>query len=390
MTIEASLIWQSPQASHCDRLLVADSALLADGRWARAAEQVRGLDVSNDASAELDAAAWLQPAGQPIAEIPVGEFRLAAAFPVPGRFYPRSAFRSLAQNPRDMRAAWLLEVTAATLRVDANHPLSPYGAKLRFGNQPNEPTRGVRMVELFDGPGMQVPAQSVETTYLQPHGMLRQDATADSVFYTRPRMTHHLDATCRAAIGDLYARFLQPGMRVLDLMSSWVSHLPDSPAALQVSGLGMNAEELAANPRLSELLVQDLNQNVELPWPDAVFDVVVCTASIEYLLDPAAVMAQVRRVLKPSGMFIVTFSDRWFPSKAIQVWSELHPFERLGMVVGLLRDAGFSALHSETRRGLKRPEDDKYINQRLYADPLFAAWGQVQVALPISSPRHET
>jgi SAM-dependent methyltransferase len=378
MTIEASLIWQSQQASHCDRLLVADSALLADGRWVRAAEQVRGLDgvdAMNNASVELDAAPWLQPAGQPIAEIPVGEFRLATTLPAPGRFYPRSAFRSLAQNPRDMRAARLLEATEDRLRVDANHPLAACGAKLRFCNQPNEPTRGVRMAELFDGPGMQVPAQSVEMTYLQPHGMLRQDAAVDALFYAKARMTHHLDAVCRAEISALYVRVLKPGQRVLDLMSSWVSHLPASTEALQVAGLGMNQAELDANPRLSERVVQDLNLNAVLPWPDAQFDVVLCTASIEYLLDPAAVLAQVRRVLKPGGVFVVTFSDRWFPTKSIQVWSELHPFERLGLVLALLRDAGFSGLHSETRRGLKRPEDDKYIENRLYSDPLFAAWG---------------
>jgi SAM-dependent methyltransferase len=102
----------------------------------------------------------------------------------------------------------------------------------------------------------------------------------------------------------------------------------------------------------------------------------VCTASIEYLRNPAAVVAEVRRVLKPGGVFIVTFSDRWFPTKAVKVWSELHPFERLGWVLAVLQGAGFTDLHSETRRGLQRPQEDKYIEQRLYSDPLFAAWGR--------------
>jgi len=385
MAIEASLIWQSRHASHRDCLLVADSALLADGRWARSVAALRGADMAANRSAELDATAWLQPAGQAIAEIPISAFRLATTrlatthlattIPTPGRFYPRSAFVSLAQSPRDMRPARVLEATEESLRVDVNHPLAGNPATLTFSEQPQEATRGVRMVELFDGPGMQAPAQSLATTYLSPRGMQRQDAAADAVFYAQPRMTHHLDAVCRAEIGALYGRFLKPGQRVLDLMSSWASHLPANPVDLNLAGLGMNAAELDANPRLSERVVQDLNLDAELPWPAAEFDAVLCTASIEYLLDPVAVTAQVRRVLKPGGVFIVTFSDRWFPTKAIQVWSELHPFERLGLVLGLLRDAGFSDLHSETRRGLKRPEDDKYINQRLYSDPLFAAWG---------------
>lgn len=376
MAIEAALLWQSGHASHCDRLLVADSALLADGRWARAAEQVRGVaDGSGvDASVELDAAPWLQPTGQAVVELAASQFRLSTR-PVAGRFYPRMAFTSLAQSPRDMRAAHLLAVTADTLRVDPNHPLAGSAAKLVLRSQPDEPTRGVRMLELFDGPGMQSPAESAATTYLQPRGRVRQDMAADAVFYAQARMTHHLDAVCRAEISALYGRFLKPGQRVLDLMSSWVSHLPMSAVDVQVAGLGMNQQELDANPRLAERVLQDLNLEAELPWPDARFDVVLCTASIEYLLDPAAVAAQVRRVLKPDGVFVVTFSDRWFPTKAIQVWSELHPFERLGLVLALLRDAGFSDLHSETRRGLKRPEDDKYSENRLYSDPLFAAWG---------------
>lgn len=376
MAIEASLRWCGETASHCDRLLIADSACLADGRWARAAEQARGAE----AEVEIDAAPWLVPAGQAIVEIPAGEFRLPTS-PLPGRFYPRMAFPSLALNARDMRPTHLLAATDDMLKVDPNHPLAGVDAKLILQSLPLEPTRGVRMIELFDGPGMQAPARSA-SVYLQSEGLSRQDAAEDAVFYAQPRLTHHLDAVCRAEISTLYTRFLKPGQRVLDLMSSWESHLPHmhlphSPHAFTVAGLGMNAAELDANPRLDDRVVQDLNARPELPWGESEFDVVVCTASIEYLLNPAAVMAEVRRVLKPGGVFIVTFSDRWFPTKAIKVWSELHPFERLGMVLALLRDAGFHDLHSETRRGLKRPEDDKYIDQRLYSDPVFAAWGRI-------------
>jgi SAM-dependent methyltransferase len=375
MAIEASLHWQSERSyTHRDRLLLADNAFLADGRWARAAEQARSLG-----EAEIDPAPWLQPAGQEPVDLPASQFRLPTA-PIPGRFYPRMAFTSLAQSPRDMRATRLLAAADGLLRVDPNHPLAGSGAKLIFRVEPLEATRGVRMVELFDGPGMQAPSRNPAVTYFQATGFDRQDAADDAVFYAQPRLTHHLDATCRAAISELYRRFLRPGQRVLDLMSSWASHLPESPTDLRVAGLGMNATELAANPRLSELVVQDLNVAAELPWSDAIFDVVVCSASIEYLLNPAEVMAQVRRVLKPGGVCVVTFSDRWFPGKAIKVWSELHPFERLGLVLALFQRTGFTDIHSETRRGLKRPEDDKYIDQRLYSDPLFAAWGYAPVS----------
>jgi hypothetical protein len=371
MAIEASLIWQSQQAHHRDAVLLVESALLADGRWARVTEQLRGL---SDAKVELDPAPWLQPAAQAIVDIPVNQFRLYTQ-PVAGRFYPRMAFTGLAQNPRDMRPTRLVDVADDLLKVDPNHPLAGVNASLVFQNSTLEPTRGVRMVELFDGPGMQVSATNPAQTYFEPAGLVPQNTEADDVFYALTRMSHHLDAVCRAEITALYRRLLKPGQRVLDLMSSWVSHLPEELEGLSVAGLGMNLTELYANSRLIDCVVQDLNTQPKLPWGAAEFDVVVCTASIEYLRHPQAVMAEVKRVLKPGGVCVITFSDRWFPTKAIRVWSQLHSFERLGLVLTLLRDAGLVDLHSETRRGLKRPDDDKYIDQRLYSDPLFAAWG---------------
>ena len=123
-------------------------------------------------------------------------------------------------------------------------------------------------------------------------------------------------------------------------MASHDSHLPGR-LGLDLCGLGLNDAELAANPQLSERVAQDLNACPLLPWPDASFDAVICTASIEYLTHPAEVLAEARRVLKPGGLLALSFSDRWFPTKAIAVWSRLHEFERLGLVLHLLREAGF-------------------------------------------------
>lgn len=368
--LEARLVWRGEAASHRDRLILADNAFLADGRWARAAEAAR-----REGQASLDAAPWIQPAGLALATLPRGHFRMRVE-PVPGRFYPRAAFADLAQGPRDLRPVRLLAADAAQLTVDPNHPLAGAPASLEIARTSLEPAPGTRMVELFDGPGLQRPPDDPATAYLGLDGFARQDETADARFYHQPRFTHHLDAACRREIAGLYGRFLVPGQRVLDLMSSWVSHLPEAPADPHLAGLGMNQDELAANPRLAERVVKDLNERSDLPWGDGVFDLVVCTASVEYLLRPAQVLAEARRVLKPGGACVVTFSDRWFPTKAIRVWSELHPFERLGMVLALLRGAGFTDLATETLRGLKRPEDDKYADQRTFSDPLFAAWGR--------------
>ena len=368
--LEARLTWASGAARHRERLILADNAFLADGRWAGAAAAAR-----QGGAAALDAAPWTLPAGQEPAWLPRGDCRMRVA-PVPGRFYPRIAFAGLAQGLRDLRPVRLLAADAERLLVDANHPLAGVAASLEILRTELEPAPGTRMQELFDGPGMQRPPADPAAAYLGLDGFARQDEAADAHFYRQTRLVHHLDAACRRQIGALYGRYLGPGRRVLDLMSSWASHLPEEPADLHVAGLGMNRDELAANPRLAERVVKDLNERTDLPWGEAAFDLVLCAASVEYLLRPRDVLAEVRRVLKPGGACIVTFSDRWFPGKAIRVWGEIHPFERLGMVLALLNGAGFVDLETETLRGLLRPADDPYVDQRLFADPLYAVVGR--------------
>jgi SAM-dependent methyltransferase len=164
-------------------------------------------------------------------------------------------------------------------------------------------------------------------------------------------------------------------MRVLDLMSSWTSHLP-ADQGLQVAGLGMNPEELARNPLLAERVVRDLNFDPTLPWGHAHFDLAVCTVSVEYLVRPVDVFREVARVLRPGAPFLLTFSERWFPPKVARIWTELHPFERMGLALAYFRGAGgYTALNTESVRGLLRPEDDKYASMTPLSDPVYAVWG---------------
>lgn len=369
MSIEARLEWNCPLASHVDRLVLRESALQAAGRWAAAGETL-----DEAAEARMDASPWCQPAGLPPAVMPRGHFRLRAD-PVPGRFYPRMVFADLAQGPRDLYPVRLLACDEDKIRVDPNHALADRAPQLVLRRTDAESVPGTRMAELFAGPGLQQLPADPGQAYFSLEDVSRLDEDVDERFYAQPRLVHHLDAACLARVSRLYGRFLRPGMRVLDLMASWSSHLPDAATDLFVAGLGMNAAELAANPRLSERVVKDLNARDGLPWGDACFDLVVCTASIEYLVRPQGVMAEVRRVLRPGGTCVVSFSDRWFPPKAIRVWGEIHPFERPALVLSLFHGAGFRDLHTESLRGLARPGDDKYAEQRATSDPLFAVWG---------------
>ena len=158
-------------------------------------------------------------------------------------------------------------------------------------------------------------------------------------------------------------------------MASHDSHLPESIQPARLAGLGMNAEELDSNPRLTERIVHDLNRDPALPLGAGEFDVVLCALSIEYLVRPEAVLREAARVLKPGGTCVVSFSERWFPPKAVNPWPKLHPFTRVAWVLRHLQRAGFIDLHAESLRGLPRPADDKYIRQTRFSDPLYAVWG---------------
>lgn len=168
----------------------------------------------------------------------------------------------------------------------------------------------------------------------------RHDESDDALFYAPPRLVTHVDEATIAALTEVYRELVLPGARVLDLMSSWVSHLPADVAYAHVAGHGMNAAELVQNPRLDERVVQDLNRDPELPFADATFDVALNAFSMQYLVRPLEVLRLVRRVLRPGGLHLVALSHRTFPTKAIAVWQALQMDDRARLVGVYFRLAG--------------------------------------------------
>ena len=168
----------------------------------------------------------------------------------------------------------------------------------------------------------------------------RVDPAPDAEFYAVPRLVNHIDDATIAALRDYYRQVLPAGGAILDLMSSWVSHLPEDVAYARVAGLGMNRAELEANPRLADFAVHDLNQMPELPYPAASFDAVINAVSIQYLTRPVDVFASIARVLRPGGVSVVAMSHRCFPTKAIAAFRGLPPAERVRLVADYHRAAG--------------------------------------------------
>lgn len=193
----------------------------------------------------------------------------------------------------------------------------------------------------------------------------RPDESPDGAFYAVPRFVTHIDDAAIAAVTALYREYLPVGGALLDLMSSWVSHLPDDVTYERVAGLGMNAEELAANPRLTEWHVQDLNAEPRLPYDDAAFDGGVCCVSVQYLTRPAAVFREVARVLRPGAPFVVTFSNRCFPTKAVAAWRALDDADHARLVAAYFDAAGGPAGFGPVEVRAHRPR---------HGDPL---WGVI-------------
>jgi SAM-dependent methyltransferase len=194
---------------------------------------------------------------------------------------------------------------------------------------------------------------------LPPEAFARRDEAPDDEFYRVERLVTHIDPAAVAAVTQLYRQFLPAGGAVLDLMSSWVSHLPAEVHYARVAGLGMNARELAHNPRLTEAgVVQNLNQNPALPYSDAEFDAAVICVSVQYLTQPVEVFKELARVLRPGAPLVVTFSNRCFPDKAVYAWQALDDAGHAGLVKHYFEAAGFGPA-------------EVYAHRPPYGDPLF-------------------
>ena len=167
---------------------------------------------------------------------------------------------------------------------------------------------------------------------LPPEFFQRADAAPDSEFYREPRFVTHIDDATIEAVTALYSELIPAGSHVLDLMTSWISHLPTDVNFGRVAGLGMNEQELANNPQLDDHVVHDLNDRPELPFLDDSFDFVINTVSVQYLTQPTAVFASIGRVLKPGGTSLVAFSHRMFPTKAVAVWQQLSKDDQARLV----------------------------------------------------------
>ena len=178
---------------------------------------------------------------------------------------------------------------------------------------------------------------------LRPEDRTKLDRANDTDFYSFPRVVTHVDANFIDQLTNLYRDHLKPQSRILDLMSSWVSHLPEEMEFDHVEGHGMNGEELTKNPRLNHYFVQNLNKSPQLPLADQDFDAILMAVSVQYLEYPEAIFSEIHRILKPNGLVIISFSNRMFYQKAIAAWRDGTDLSHIQLVKSYFQSVpGFS------------------------------------------------
>jgi len=299
-----------------------------------------------------------------------------------GRFYPLGYFTDIAGvYPQNIKPARIIHIDETYITIDRNVPIARYDLDLtikieRIVGKADKLQGECRCwceIALDDGPGMQIPYNNIRTEFQldEPQSFSRESETDDQEFYSEPRLTTHIDSRCHENLQSLYEKIIPENSRILDLMSSYQSHMPEDKNYHMV-GLGLNSEEMKANPQLKEFVVCDINKEPKLQFADNSFDCVVCDLSIEYLVKPLSVISEIKRVLKKGGLLSFSFSNRYFPPKVIKLWKELHDFEKMGYVLDLLlQDGGFKDFQTFSFRGWYRPFNDKYFESAFFSDPLY-------------------
>ncbi|MGA9752996.1 MAG: methyltransferase domain-containing protein [Acidobacteriota bacterium] len=206
----------------------------------------------------------------------------------------------------------------------------------------------------------------------------RLDDSDDSAFYAVARRVSHLDETALRTVSRIIGTLVvEEAPAILDLMASLDSHLPPALAPSSVVGLGLNGREMADNPALTSRLLHDLNRDPRLPFADGTFDAVLNTVSVDYLTRPVEVFREVARVLKRGGLFLVVFSNRMFPPKAVKIWRESSEGVRLGLVEEFFHLAGgFQRPRTFLSKGLPRPAQDQYAGCGIPSDPVYAVYAE--------------
>jgi len=390
-TIYFELTWKSFHATHVERYLAVDVSFTRDILPLGVKSRMRGLGPGDSVEMALDPSEVPPFKPGKVLDMPRSRFQPPVVdgnviWPRLGRYYPKHFIENVPGTRPDSDTPFrVVETDKAGFKADLNHPMAGREVTIRAtvvdvrppienaGNMHRWPD------QFFKGAGMQARQPETPTDFLGSDPFVRQDEAGDDEFYAKPRMDDHLDSQAVENVRKVYGELLEDGMDVLDLMAGHVSHLPDGFVPGSVTGLGLNDAEMQANPALTSRMVHNLNEEPALPFGEASFDAVICTASVEYLTKPFEIFEDVARVLRPGGVFVLTFSNQWFASKTISIWTELYEFERMGLVSQFfMRSEKYEDIWTSSERGWPRLEGENEgdSDESAESDPIFAVWGR--------------
>jgi SAM-dependent methyltransferase len=384
-SVALELGWKSERARHRERILIPKADLWKDVVPPEIEEALTGAEAG-------DSFAFTFPAGSAVpAHREEGELavrRRDVRRPPPfrgealrlGRFYPRGILSGSGRFFRDdMRPFRVIGLDGDWIIVDTNHPLASQPLALRaevtsvFGKGNMLGGSCLSWLEAMtdDGPGMEGRWRGTVTDFSEERPWEREREDDDALFYAAPRLVGHVDSLASRFLSEEYGRKLPEGARILDLMSSVHSHLPEG-RRYRVTGLGLSLEEMEANPLLEERVVHDLNRLPDPPFDESSFEAVICSLSYEYLTRPQEAVAGAARVLAPGGVLLVGLSNRWFPPKVTRLWTCLHEFERVGLVLEhLCQEGSFGDFSTLSVRGWPRPVEDRHFGRVRVSDPVY-------------------
>ena len=221
------------------------------------------------------------------------------------------------------------------------------------------------------------PSKKHTYDFFIPEDFSREDETSDAEYCQHPEHIENLDTLALSTIEDLFVRLIPKGAEILDLMAGVDSHIPSEIQPARITGVGLDSKGLDENAKLSEKIIHDLNGGKPLPFNDDEFDVALITLSIEYITKPLELFEEVARILKSSGLFIITFSNRMFPPKAVNIWKNTGEQERVALVKKLISLSDrYTVIGDFESSGKPRPKDDRYYMLGIPSDPIYAVWAR--------------
>ncbi len=305
--------------------------------------------------------------------------------PLHGRYYPKDFFTGVEGIYEGNKfPCRITAVEKNSISVDLNHPLAGRDIEMIMqvdsikneGAERGGRSNDITSIACDKGPGMQDILSDEETDFLSSNPFSRLDSGDDSLFFKQPDFAPFWDSTALRQVSDLYKTLIHGKAQVLDLMAG--AHSPLLEAEIDIDSItcaGLNDAEMEQNSNCNQSFTVDVNNMNSLPFENGQFDSVLIHAAIEYVINPELLFAEIKRVLKPSGKVIISFSNRSIPQKVIQLWSGAHEFERPAIVLSYLRTSGgFGNFNSYSKRGLFRPEDDKLAHKLLHSDPVYVIW----------------